>query len=230
MKSTLLLWACLLQVSFAFSPLAAETRPALALTRRPHRTLLQAKPADKDEATKKGVNTEELDPLTKTSWYAVEAFGKMFGSKKEATPTTGSISTDAPPTSLDETLQRIQVDNEREYFLSGQVDKLIYDENCVFADPFVSFEGRDRFVDNLQNLGSLISEYSARPLDYTVGDNAVDTKFMVKLQLKLPWAPVLAWPWGVRCEIDPDTNLIVLHKESWDIDAWEVRCRRPTRN
>jgi len=32
----------------------------------------------------------------------------------------------------------------------------------------------------------------------------------------------LAWPWGVRCEIDPETNLVVLHKESWDIEPWEV--------
>ena len=105
--------------------------------------------------------------------------------------------------------------------MSGQVDKLIYDEKCVFADPFVSFEGRDRFVDNLANLGSLITKYSARPLDYKVEENAVETKFMVKLELNLPWNPVLAWPWGVRCEIDPATNLVVQHIESWDIAPWD---------
>lgn len=98
---------------------------------------------------------------------------------------------------------------------------------CEFADPFVSFRGRDRFVENLQNLGSFITEYSARPLDYNVVEDgganaAVETRFMVKLQLNLPWKPVLAWPWGVRCEIDPETNLVVLHKESWDIEPLEV--------
>lgn len=40
--------------------------------------------------------------------------------------------------------QRLKLDNEREYFLSGQVDTLIYDPDCEFADPFVSFNGRDR--------------------------------------------------------------------------------------
>jgi hypothetical protein len=173
---------------------------------------------------------DELNPVTKASWFAVEAFGKLFGTKKagaqqeEDNTSSSSYSLEAAPKSLKETMARIQEDNKREYFLSGTVDKLIYDENCEFADPFVSFQGRDRFVDNLENLGSFITKYSARPLGYDVDEDglAVTTKFMVKLELgRLPWKPVLAWPWGVRCEIDSNTNLIVLHKESWDIEAWD---------
>ena len=159
-------------------------------------------------------DTGDSDAVTKASWYAVEAFGKVFGSPlRKGTP---SASTDRPPNSLKETQQRIQQDNEREYFLSGEIDELIYDTDCTFADPFVSFQGRDRFVDNLARLGSFITKYSAKPLSYQVDEDssAVTTKFMVKLQLNLPWKPVLAWPWGVRCEIDPDTYLITLHEES----------------
>jgi Uncharacterized conserved protein (DUF2358) len=129
---------------------------------------------------------------------------------------------DEPPRSLQETLARLEDDNNRAYFLSGQVDKLIYDKKCVFSDPFVSFQGRDRFVENLANLGSFITKYNAKPLSYNVQGATVETKFMVKLELNLPWKPVLAWPWGVRCDVDPDTNLIVLHEESWNIDPWEV--------
>lgn len=161
---------------------------------------------------------KDMNPLTRASWYATEAFGKAFGSGKA--PTVDS--TDSPPTSVAETKRRILVDNEREYFLSGQMDEAIYDPDCEFADPFVSFKGRDRFVENLQNLGSFITEYSARPLDYSEQGNAVETRFMVKLQLNLPWKPVLAWPWGVRCEIDPNTCLITLHQEKWDIEPVEV--------
>lgn len=113
------------------------------------------------------------------------------------------------------------------------MDRLCYAEDCVFSDPFVSFEGRDRFVDNLQNLGSFITEYDVKQLGYDVvqeggdgdGDGSdgprVDTKVMVKLELNLPWKPILAWPWGVRYDIDPETFLINNHKESWDIDPWE---------
>lgn len=45
---------------------------------------------------------------------------------------------------------------------------------------------------------------------------------MVKLELNLPWKPVLAWPWGVKYDIDTDTYLVTSHVESWDIEPWEV--------
>lgn len=157
-------------------------------------------------------STKIADPYIKAPWYAVEAFGKVFGSP--ATGKKSSPSTDQLPSSVAETLQRIQQDNEREYFLSGDLDLLIYAEDCTFSDPFVSFQGRDRFVENLENLSAFVTSYSAKPLSYDVDGNSVNTKFMVKLQLNLPWKPVLAWPWGVRCEIDPDTCLIRRHKES----------------
>ena len=168
---------------------------------------------------------DDMNPLTKASWYAVEFFGKTFGAsdKKGSAPP----SLEEPPKSLKETIERIQLDNDRSYFLSGAVDKLIYDPQCVFADPFVSFAGRDRFVDNLANLGSFITKYSAKMIDYQVDSDAsmVNTKVMVKLELNLPWKPVLAWPWGVRYEIDPETNLITTHTESWDIEPLEVRSK-----
>lgn len=44
---------------------------------------------------------------------------------------------------------------------------------------------------------------------------------MVKLELKLPWKPILAWPWGVTYSIDDATNLVTNHEESWDIAAVE---------
>jgi hypothetical protein len=50
---------------------------------------------------------------------------------------------------------------------------------------------------------------------------------MVKLELNLPWKPILAWPWGVDYSIDPETFLITKHEESWDIEPWEVRLAKP---
>jgi Uncharacterized conserved protein (DUF2358) len=188
------------QVAFAFvHPSLSDTRPRFSIAARARG------PKGPESAP---------DALTKASWYAVEAFGKIFGSPRKDTSAAQTYETDQPPASIKETQDRLLIDNEREYFLSGVIDELIYSEDCTFADPFVSFKGRDRFVENLANLGSFITVYSAKPLTYTVEENTVKTKFMVKLQLNLPWRPVLAWPWGVRCEIDPDTNLIVLHEES----------------
>lgn len=165
------------------------------------------------------------NPFTKASWYAVEAFGKVFGSSVTKEDTELAVDLSKPPASLKETIKRLKDDNDRQYFLSGTVDELIYAEDCTFSDPFVSFRGRRRFVQNLQNLGSFITKYSTKPLAYTEnmdGAVVVETRFMVKLQLNLPWKPVLAWPWGVLCKIDPETNLIVEHQEKWDIEPFEV--------
>mmetsp|Transcript_17334 Transcript_17334/g.20668 ORF Transcript_17334/g.20668 Transcript_17334/m.20668 type:complete len:276 (+) Transcript_17334:160-987(+) len=197
---------------------------------------------DDDDDDDDANNRKDLNPFAKASWYAVESFGKLFGSSNGSNDDDGTsilskknnvqVDLTRAPLSLEETIQRIQLDNDRFYFLSGTVDRLCYAEDCVFSDPFVSFEGRDRFVDNLQNLGSFITEYDVKQLGYDVvqqGDDGddemdgprVDTKVMVKLELNLPWKPILAWPWGVRYDIDPETFLINNHKESWDIDPWE---------
>jgi hypothetical protein len=212
---TLVFLVAALGSASAFVGSKIASRPSL-LSRR----LAAGKPPSGDE--------KEIDVATKASWYAVEAFGKIFGNKGETDAPLTTTRT-SPPRSVAETMARIEKDNEKEYFLSGDVDKLIYDDNCEFADPFVSFRGRDRFIENLENLSSVITAYSAKLLSYEADDESVQTKFMVKLELNLPWKPVLAWPWGVRCEIDPATCLIVLHQESWDIDPIEVRKRHSYR-
>jgi Uncharacterized conserved protein (DUF2358) len=203
-------------IGFAFAYVklhALHVRPSNLMHRRETSTCRNRQGNFILTANSNDDNTKVPETLTKFSWYAVEAFGNMFrDSSSSLTPRM--VTTDLPPNNMRETQERIRLDNERLYFLSGIIDELIYSDECVFADPFVSFTGRDRFVKNLANLGSFITEFSAKQLDYTVTDSAVETKFMVKLQLNLPWRPVLAWPWGVRCEIDPNTNLIVLHKES----------------
>ena len=192
--------------------------------------IIRIAPTTSGLSSSKGNNDDQdqnnsKNPLELASWYAVEAFGKAFGTKnnQDTTSSRSDIDLNKPPSSLDETLKRIQLDNDRSYFLSGDVDRYIYDEQCTFADPFVSFDGRDRFIDNLANLGSFITNYDAKMINYNVEKNGeeVVTKVMVKLELNLPWKPVLAWPWGVTYFIDPETFLVTSHIESWDIEAWE---------
>mmetsp|Transcript_27908 Transcript_27908/g.67622 ORF Transcript_27908/g.67622 Transcript_27908/m.67622 type:complete len:319 (-) Transcript_27908:4318-5274(-) len=188
---------------------------------------------NEEDTKEKAEEEEEMDLLTKSSWYAVEWFGKAFGSNNKnkdngVNKSSGIVDTTQLPKSITETLKRIQLDNDNAYFLNGQMDTLIYDADCVFADPFVSFEGRDRFVDNLSNLGSFITKYDCKVLRNNDSEENEDpatitttTRFMVKLELNLPWRPILAWPWGVTYEIDPETFLVKKHTESWEIQPWE---------
>lgn len=159
------LWAVLLLHSVA----GAFTVGNSPLHQKPPCYLANGEADDDEKPT-------NVSPLTKASWYAVEAFGKVFGGGEQAATSSDELDLSSSPTSLEETIKRIQLDNDRSYFLTGQVDKLIYDTDCEFADPFVSFRGRDRFVENLANLGSFITKYSAKMLDYTQDDCGVRTK------------------------------------------------------
>ena len=49
-----------------------------------------------------------IDPVAKASWYAVEAFGNLFGKKKNREEAPNVISLDRPPQTLLETRKRIR--------------------------------------------------------------------------------------------------------------------------
>ena len=89
---------------------------------------------------------DSINPFVKASWYAVEAFGKVFAGpndkNKLQSKASEAIDLGKKPSSLQEALLRIEMDNARSYFLSGDVDVMAYDKDCIFADPFVSFSGK----------------------------------------------------------------------------------------
>lgn len=53
------------------------------------------------------------------------------------------------------------------------------------------------------------------------GEDTFKTRAVVKLQLGLPWKPVLAWVWGVTYVINPDTGRVSRHLETWEVTAAE---------
>ena len=170
-----------------------------------------------------------MDPATKSVWFATEVFGKLAAAVRGSPPPSPPAG--PPPKDLDDAIARLVEDyagtsaDPRPYFLTGKMDTALYDAECEFADPFVSFNGRDRFVENLENLaGGFITESSTRTLDSSVergSPPSYKTKLLVKLRLGLPWQPVLAWPWGVEHVFDAESGLIVRHIESWDVSAAE---------
>ena len=160
----------------------------------------------------------------KAAWFATEAFGKLAAKAKgELAP---------PPLPDDETVgvlsrteveARLRADWDRQYFISGDIDLGCYEADCEFADPFVSFKGLARFKENLDNLaGGFITDSDVRLLEFSPdGENRFTSRAVVKLQLGLPWRPVLAWVWGVAYEISPDTGRVCRHLESWEVSAAE---------
>ena len=48
----------------------------------------------------------------------------------------------------------------------GDMTMGLYEEDCEFADPFVSFTGRKRFKQNVSNLGSFMEEVKLKIVDW----------------------------------------------------------------
>lgn len=177
---------------------------------------------------------EDASLPTKAVWFATEAFGKAAALVRPPVEEDDDEQASPAPKSIDEAVERLARDYEgtptdpRPYFLTGEMDYNLYDEECEFADPFVSFEGRKRFRENLRNLaGGFIVDSYTRTLDTSLtrgeggAPSSYETRLLVKLQLGLPWRPVLAWPWGVEHVIDPASCRVVRHIEKWDVSAAE---------
>jgi len=116
---------------------------------------------------------QDVDLPTKAVWFATEAFGKVAALVRPPVDADDGELAPAPAT-LDEAVERLArdydgtSDDPRPYFLTGKMDYNLYSEDCEFADPFVSFEGRRRFRENLENLaGGFIVDSSTRTLDPT---------------------------------------------------------------
>jgi hypothetical protein len=169
-----------------------------------------------------------VDPVSRLVWQATEWFGTATGALRQPTPPTASPAAGRGlPATVDEAVERLREDYAREYFLTGDMDLDLYSEDCYFADDFAGFNGRARFKANLDNLTAFIVDRSVRLLALDVEADAsgrpiaVRSRCLVKLQLNLPWRPVLAWVWGVRHVLSDDAPIIVRHLETWEVTPQE---------
>ena len=82
-------------------------------------------------------------------WNAAETLGNARASLVGSEP---EMPMAEAPSSRDELVERLRADYDRNYFLTGDIDVPLYTDDCEFADPFTSFRGRQRFVQNLKKL------------------------------------------------------------------------------
>ena len=76
---------------------------------------------------------------------AVNAFA---GEPRPATPPPSG-----PPIRPSELLEGVRADyEERAYLWTGDIDASLYDADCLFTDPTLSFRGLDRFQRNIASL------------------------------------------------------------------------------
>jgi hypothetical protein len=162
----------------------------------------------------------------KAAWLASEQFGKAIGGKNEKN--TGDVGEalesqgEKTMTTREEIIESLRGDYESNYFIGGQSEMCAYSSECVFADPFVSFTGLDRFKQNVGNLGTSLKDVECKVLRMVDrGEDGVTFywKFSAVVDA-LPWRPKLAASGNTTHVLEG--NKVVKHIEAWDVDPWVV--------
>ncbi|KAG0590105.1 hypothetical protein KC19_1G072000 [Ceratodon purpureus] len=163
--------------------------------------------------------TADASPLVKMAWYGSEAFGKAVAAFR---PSSGredeeDVEVYAGPVPRTEAVELIRKDYERSYFVTGNMNMGIYEADCEFADPFVSFRGLKRFKQNVSNLGSFMEESSLKITDWQEYEDRIYAKWRFNCVLGLPWRPILAATGSTEYFFDSNSGKICKHVENWDI-------------
>jgi hypothetical protein len=181
-----------------------------------------------DERSAPSSTTTDLG--LKAAWFGAEAVGNLVGAAKAATtgetPKAGTDPT-TPTTRLpfSEAAAAIRADYEAVYFVSGKGDLAAYDPDCYFADPFAGFSGTARFVRNVSNLGSTLSDVRLKLTAFEEDESAgtIRTAWTFSGVVDaLPWRPRLAAAGSTTHTLDPASGRVVRHIEAWSSSPGEV--------
>jgi len=127
---------------------------------------------------------------------ALTALANLVASSSPTSPPATPPPAARPPLGPRQLIEGLRQDFARGYLFSGDIDANLYDENCVYTDPTLSFKGLSTFQRNIRSLKPLI--------DLFVGDNLVTlysldqkqpnqvtAKWRMEGSLRLPWRPVI---------------------------------------
>lgn len=148
----------------------------------------------------------------KALWYTAEQFGKLVGLSKPP-----PVATQSAPLAKLEPAEReafLRQDYDVDYFISGKGELRAYDSQCEFADPFVAFKGTQRFVQNVGNLGGLLTDVKLKITGWELNESQLQTQWRFAATVSLPWRPRIAAAGGTTHEFAPDTGLVVRHYEA----------------
>jgi len=132
--------------------------------------------------------------------------------------------------STSELLRGVRADYlERMYLWTGDIDAELYDEDCVFTDPTLSFRGLSAFEQNIANLKPFLDRLVKQPqvelfsIELDEDSLEVRAKWRMRANIALPWDPAVDLGGRTTFSYDPQKgNRIVDYREEWDIEAGAV--------
>ena len=172
---------------------------------------------------------------------ATEIFGQLISRDSSNSKNELKLASKALGSStIDKTAQIIKDEYQKLFWVTGEMDLSLWEDDCTFADPFSSFGGSGsamRFKSNANNLSKLLINPIGRVTEFVVikdqSYKANDTSterpadivnigWTFSSQLKLPWHPILAASGITSHYIAKDTGKICLYKEQWKSKPWDV--------
>lgn len=158
----------------------------------------------------------------KAAWYGSEQLGNLLGLMNGKPMSEPVKRMSAERMTREDVNASIRADYEQKYFISGKGDMIAYKDDCVFADPFVSYKGVARFKRNISNLGDLMENVRLQVYDVQATEYEIRTKWKFSCILDLPWRPKLAAAGSTVHVLDEETNKVVKHIEDWDVEPGQV--------
>ena len=108
---------------------------------------------------------------------------------------------------------------QNEYLWSGQITPELYDEDCIFTDPTLSFAGLATFEANLENLDPWINRFvpatqrscELKTIRIVDGGEAVEAEWRMLGDIALPWSPRLDLDGRTRYTLGGEAGRIVAY-------------------
>lgn len=119
--------------------------------------------------------------------------------------------------------------NQNQYIISGIISDKIYDPDCLFADPTISFRGLELWKRNLQLLTPFLVQpsleiLSIKRLGKSPEGNAevLKSTWRLRTYLNLPWKPLIDILGATEYTLNEDRNMVVKHVEEWNVSGAEA--------
>lgn len=167
-----------------------------------------------------------------SSLTSISNFFSLQDNQSESLKQAATTSTQLdPPTTTEQPLERIRADyTENNYLWTGKLDTSAFTPNCKFTDPTISFEGIDKYLQNVGNLIPIVEfllgdeQYSqSKLLEISSTEQYIETRWNMIGELnKLPWKPKVdvigrTKFWYVKC--DDEAVRVYFYDEEWEIPA-----------
>ncbi|KAK9820971.1 hypothetical protein WJX81_003813 [Elliptochloris bilobata] len=127
--------------------------------------------------------------------------------------------------SIDALLDLLRADFEQHaYFVTGDICEGIYQQDCFYGDPTVSFIGLQRWRSNLQLLVPFLEQPRIILLSLAADPQArmVQAEWRLITRLRLPWQPRIDILGATEYTLDASCTKIERHIESWSVSGTEA--------